>query len=85
MGEKREIPKKKRTKEPGLVVSQADRILHLQVGVGVGWKISIIVINTSGPPGAVDREFDSKFAYIVLLVLLLVLCCGLLHACVDRP
>ena len=38
-----------------------------------------------GPPGAVDREFDSEFAYIVLLVLLLVLCCGLLHACVDRP
>ena len=45
----------------------------------------IYTLNTSGPPGAIDWEFDSKFAYIVLLVLLLVLCCGLLHACVDRP
>ena len=40
---------------------------------------------TSWPPGSFDREFDSEFAHIVLLVLLLVLCCGLLHACVDRP
>ena len=31
-----EIPKKeKKQKEPGLVVSQADEILHLQVGVAV--------------------------------------------------
>ena len=39
-GQGGKIPKKeKNKKEPGLAVSQADRILHLQVGVGVGWKI----------------------------------------------
>ena len=37
------LKKEKIEKEPGLVVSQADRILHLQVGVGVGLVLYIIV------------------------------------------
>ena len=59
------------------------------VGVGAGFNQYHCIRNvkncTSWPPGAVAQEFDSEFAHIVLLVLLLVLCCGLLHACVDRP
>ena len=71
------------TDSPPDSVSAAEPLCtHVKDHPGLGPPNSL---KTSGPPGAVDQEFDSEFAYIVLLVLLLVLCCGLFHACVDRP